>query len=389
MVTRMVRWLALAGAVAVALVASGCGSGSKQSGGSGTTAGSGSASLAEAQAVVDKALSPKGTFKQPAGDAPAPKPGATIALISCGQQIEGCAEAMASAAQAAQTIGWKTTLFDTKGDPTAAGSGIRQAIARKADGIYLYAIDCQYAKAPLEEAKAASIPVFQSQGMDCSDTDPNTPSLFSGSNVYSDGEGFFDFYKQAIAAVTDYAIVRHDGSAHVMFVGDDTLSLSKVAEASARATTAGCGDCSYTEVTVPLASIGTKLQGTVQQKLLQNPDTNTIIVAYQDLTLPASAAVRAAGRQNQVLVSVGEGGSASMDLVRGGAGRYVGTGFSNGWEGWAAIDGLNRLIAGGKPANSGIGVQLFDAEHNVPASGPFEPPIDFQSAYKASWGVRG
>lgn len=388
MVTRLVRWLALAGAaVAVVLVASGCGSSSADGGGAGKTADRGS--LAAAQAVVDEALGPRGTFRAPAGDAPAPEPGATIALISCGQQIEGCAEAMDGAAQAARAIGWKTTVFDTKGDPTAAGTGIRQAIARKADGIYLYAIDCQYAKAPLQEAKAASIEVFQSQGMDCSDADPQAPALFTGSNVYSDGEGFFDFFERAIAAETDYAIVEHDGAAHVMFVGDDTLSLSKVAEEATRATVARCGGCTYTAVSAPLASIGTKLQGTVQQKLLQNPKTNAIVVAYQDLTLPANAAVRAAGRQSQVLVSVGEGGSASMDLVRSGAGRFVGVGFSNRWEGWAAVDGLNRLLAGKQPANSGIGVQLFDADHNVPASGPFQPPVDFEAAYLAAWGVRG
>lgn len=78
-----------------------------------------------------------------------------------------------------------------------------------------------------------------------------------------------------------------------------------------------------------------------------------------------------------------------MDLVRSGKGRYFGVGFSNVWEGWAAIDGLNRLLNGQKPANSGMGVQLYDADHNTPASGGYVPPVDFHAAYRASWGVGG
>jgi ribose transport system substrate-binding protein len=368
------------------LAVAGCGGGSKDGATTASTADAGS--LAKSQAVVDTALSAKGTFKAPAGDAPKPKAGAKIALISCGEQIEGCTEAMSSAKEAAGLLGWTTTLFDTKGDPASAGTGIRQAVANKVDGIFLYAIDCQYAKAPLAEAKAAKIPVYQSQGKDCNADDPKAESLFAGSNVYSEGEDFFAYFKRSIEAETDYTVVKAGGAAKIMYVGDDTFTLSKVAGEASKAAAARCAKCTYTAVTVSLSSIGTKLQGIVQQKLLQNPDTTAIVVPYQDITLGGvNAAVRAANKQGKILVSVGEGGPASMDLVRSGAGTYFGSGLSNNWEGWAAIDGLIRLMAGKEPANSGIGIQLYDADHHVPASGGYVPPVDYEAAYKASWGV--
>jgi hypothetical protein len=35
---------------------------------------------------------------------------------------------------------------------------------------------------------------------------------------------------------------------------------------------------------------------------------------------------------------------------------------------------------GTPPADSGLGWQLADKDHGIPASGPFVPPIDFKAA---------
>lgn len=379
------RSAVLAGLALVAVLAVGCGGGSSSDESSG---GDSSAVLSKSKKTVEKLLGPKGTYKEPEGGAPKPADGAKIALVSCGQQIEGCAETMAAAEEAASELGWTTTLFDTKGDPTQANTAIRQAIAQNMQGVFTYAIDCEYAKAGLEEAKKAGVPVYQAQGRDCNESDPGAPALFAGSNVYSEGEGWFDYIDRVIRSQVDYAIAKTDADTNVMFLADDTLALSKEAAVSAKDATEACSTCSYTEVIVPITSIGTKLQGQVQQQLLKNPDTNAIVVAYQDLMLGGgSAAVQQSGKQDDILMSTGEGGTASMDLVRSGDGTYFGYGFSAAWEGWAAIDALNRMLAGQEPANSGIGIQLYDAEHNTPESGPYEPPIDFRSAYLKSWGA--
>jgi len=63
------------------------------------------------------------------------------------------------------------------------------------------------------------------------------------------------------------------------------------------------------------------------------------------------------------------------------------SGLDNEAEAWSAIDALNRLFQGATPVSSGIGVQIYDAEHNLPASGPYVSPIDYQSVYRAAWAV--
>jgi ribose transport system substrate-binding protein len=57
------------------------------------------------------------------------------------------------------------------------------------------------------------------------------------------------------------------------------------------------------------------------------------------------------------------------------------------WTGWAAVDTLNNLFQGKAPAFSGLGWQLVDPAHNLPASGPWVSPIDFKAIYKKAWGV--
>ena len=48
---------------------------------------------------------------------------------------------------------------------------------------------------------------------------------------------------------------------------------------------------------------------------------------------------------------------------------------------------MNSFFLGQPPADSGIGWTMVDKDHNLPASGEFVPPVDFQAQYKAAWGV--
>src|SRR5207244_3512101 len=72
--------------------------------------------------------------------------------------------------------------------------GIRQAIAAKADGIILWAVDCAPVKAPLQDAKKAGIPVVGWEAIDCDQTIDKAgqvkasgqPGLFSATITYPD-----------------------------------------------------------------------------------------------------------------------------------------------------------------------------------------------------------
>jgi len=62
--------------------------------------------------------------------------------------------------------------------------------------------------------------------------------------------------------------------------------------------------------------------------------------------------------------------------------------YPTGWLGWATIDTLNSVFHGQQPQESGIGWQLIDLQHNLPAAGKgWEPAVDYVAAYKKAWGV--
>ena len=48
---------------------------------------------------------------------------------------------------------------------------------------------------------------------------------------------------------------------------------------------------------------------------------------------------------------------------------------------------MNSVFRKTPPVDSGLGWVMADAEHNVPASGPFDPRIDYRSQYRKAWAV--
>ncbi len=82
----------------------------------------------------------------------------------------------------------------------------------------------------------------------------------------------------------------------------------------------------------------------------------------------------------------GEGHKDELDLLRDGKITAVNI-FASDWEGWAAIDTMNSVFRKTPPVDSGLGWVMADAQHNVPASGAFDPRIDYRSEYRKAWAV--
>jgi len=392
------RAAALAAAAALACgTAIGCGSSddadssastpaaaSTDGGGSGS--GGGAPGLAEAKANVERWL--KGTSTEPVTDgAPRMAAGKRIWVISCGQSLSSCARGTKGAVEAARAVGWSAQVFDTKGDLSSAGDGIRQAIAAKADGIYSYFIDCSYMRKPLEEAKAAGIPVVQSEGVDCDQSEPGAPSLFTWTTSYVEGD-MLTWIRDFGRAMTSYLIASTEGKGNILYVADNAAISTRAVVAGFKQEIDTCGECESKVVEYSFDEIARGLSQRVQDELLRNPGISAVGVAYDALLNGGvSEGVQQAERTGRELtLTAGEGQDATMDLVRDGV-VAAGVGLDNEWEGWSAVDSLNRLFAGRRPVSSGIGIQLYDKDHNTPESGPYVSTVDFRSAYKKAWGV--
>jgi ribose transport system substrate-binding protein len=151
---------------------------------------------------------------------------------------------------------------------------------------------------------------------------------------------------------------------------------------------AKCSSCSVVAtVDFKAAELGPALQQKAASILLQHPEANAVKIPYTAAALLGiSAAVSASSKASSLYVMGGEGFGPELDLIRAKKGVSAVNVISSEWVGWSAIDTLNSLFLGQPPADSGIGWTLADAEHNIPPSGDFVPPVDFKAAYKKAWG---
>ena len=59
------------------------------------------------------------------------------------------------------------------------------------------------------------------------------------------------------------------------------------------------------------------------------------------------------------------------------------------WFGWASVDELNRSFAGQPPVSEGLGLPARRLQAQPAAAGqPYQPKIDYVSAYKSAWHVK-
>ena len=174
----------IVGAVATVIAAAGCSS-SGSSAGSTPTSSSKSAAVSSLTATVVPGVPTLAQLKlgfetSPPKTGPAPAKGKTVWWVSCGQSIPECSTPAAAAKKAATEVGWTFHVADgaldvNNGYPAA----IRTAIAAHPDAIVVHGIDCAAIEQPLQEAKAAHIPVLGVEANDC------PKSLFAGPMMYS------------------------------------------------------------------------------------------------------------------------------------------------------------------------------------------------------------
>lgn len=378
-------------ALALSLVACG-GSSSTSSETSPSSGESSSSELAAAESKLSELY--KGTYANPPAKSPKPEAGKQVWIISTSQAITIVAEAAQGAQNAGKQLGWDIHVFDAKGDPANYLTGVRQAIAAGAEGLVLLYVDCQYVQPGLEEAEREGIEVTAVEASDCNQTNPKDEPLFGYVVNYQEGP-FHQWIEQWGAAQATWDIVTNHGEAKVVEFKETDNQATLLSSKGFGEELATCPDCSIVDtVSFTAADLGQGLEQKAQQAFIANPDANSIEVPYDAvLTLGVLSALRASGLSGQIHVMGGEGNPANLDLIRNDEGQDAAVGLPAPWEGYAAMDGLNRLFAGEDPykVSSGIGIQIVDTEHNLPASGPYEPigkdgqPISFEDLYAKAW----
>lgn len=348
----------------------------------------------DAKALVDRAY--KGNFHQPPSKGPKAVPGKNVWIISCYQALDSCRLPAAGTEAAARDLGWKSTVVDGQLNTSVQGDAINQAAGAGADAVALVGIDCSAVQGPLSAAKAKGVAILAVFAFDCDDpslTNPG-PSLIDiaalppGLPTQRSSAILYGRIKAA------YAMVSTSGKAVVVDeVSPTNLPLSYISQGFQKqlATCPGCKIAKTVEFTNDDILNG-KLKDGLTVALQQNPNVTTIQVPIDPL-FQLSVLSATAGRRDIQLLG-GEGLPANIDLIRSGA-QTTALAVAHEWGGYASLDMANRLFAGEKIADmplEGVGFQLVDKDHNLPAAGPYVPldaeghQIDFVAAYRKVWG---
>jgi len=356
-------------------------------GGDGTSDGGTSAATVDLQQIDDElqTLLAGESYEEPRSSGPAPQEGKKIWVFSCLEAVETCSVPAHAAVEAAELLGWDVTLYDTRSEPARIAEAVRQSIAAGADGVTLWGLDCeQIGPQPLRELREAGVKVSAAESQDC-----ETP-LFDAVVSYAEGS-YPEWFHAFGAAQATALIAATEGTAKVLvFDGPiEAVSLGIPRDGFKEKLLASCPECEIVEtVQFTIPDIGPPLEQKAQQAFVKHPEADAVYVT-SDSTLAAGVtpALRASGRASEVFVQAAEGQSSTMAELRDGTFSAAGVGGAHEWEAYQTIDNLIRLFAGEEPVSSGIGLQVYDNEHNVPAEGRYQPPVDFEAAYRKAWGL--
>jgi ribose transport system substrate-binding protein len=333
----------------------------------------------------------RGVTGQPPTSAPPVPAGKTIWVVSCGQAVPTCVTPARAVSDAARAVGWTPKICDGQLNPNGWSACIRQGVGARADVVATIGLDCASVQTALKEAAAAHVTTIGVGGNDCDVT--GGTKTFSAVTRQLPDRTDQQWWHTMGALQADWIIGRTHGQAKVLSVQfADALWGPWITEGltAELATCAGCtivGGVRLTNQDVATNALATKFS----TALLQHSDANAVSVPIDGwFHIGLAQAITASGRSAQLAVIGALGEAGNLELIRHGLGEDATVGFSEVWEGWAAVDAAIRVLDGQPVVPAGVGLQVVDAQHGLPAAGrlfEYTPAVDFIAGYKKAWGV--
>jgi ribose transport system substrate-binding protein len=343
--------------------------------------------VAEAQAIVAKA-SEAPTFAAPAGvgavDVAALK-GKKVAIINLVKAVPILTQWEDEMTTALEGSGVEITSVDGKFDPNEWGRGIEQAIAAKADVIFLLGVPPTAVAPQIAEAKKAGIPVLASlQG-------------YAGKSVAAvadlTGDIGFD-YRTPGKLMGAWFVADSQGKGNALIMSsDDNSSSPDVWGAMEEEIARLCPDCKVKreDSTVPQWSDGT-LQQRTKALVQEDPTITHILAVYDGMTLAIEPGLVEAGVADKIRVAGFNGTPAVMANVQKGTAVKMDVGNPNMWFSAGAADAIYAVLTGKKPIEDpGVPFRIFTPENLTGVDTSKEDPnnwygIDPLGGYRALWG---
>lgn len=375
------RWAPVAVASMIMLTACGGGGDDNSSG----PVGEGAAAEAAEAAKTDAEAGLAGRFGELPSEPNPATPGKSIWIIVSGLASPTAANSARNLETAGKLLGWDVQVFDGQLDPGNWIPGIRQALATNPDGLVTIGIDCPAVKGGLEDAKKADVPVVGYYSLDCSEIDDGAESLMTQVSFGDRYTDVADLFRSWGADAAAWIINANEGDAKVISVSNQEYNILKFYQDGFDARIAECESCSVTQVDYLATEFGAVVQGKLEAALVKDPEANGVQATVNPELGPIQA-IQASGRANDLAAVGGFGLASDFDAIRAGSLDAVAA-WPDEWFAFAVADTLNSLFNGTEPRDGGVGWQLVDADHNLPADGDFEADQPYVDAFKASWGV--
>jgi ribose transport system substrate-binding protein len=382
--------------VLAAGAALGCGSSSSSGGGGGGGGGAGSdgdAAAAVKAAQTQVAVAQKGRMTQPPSDPSPAAKGKNVWIIESSAAAPSVTIPGKAAQEAGAALGWKTTVYDAKGDPGNYTKGVTTAIANGAQGIVLIAIDCSYVKGSLEQAKAKGIAVSEVYAFDCDDTNPGSPSLFNADISFGDRyASLIKAWEQWGSDTAAWIIANTGGKAVPVVLHTDQIAVLVSYQKGFEARMSECKTCKVDNVNWNVVSAGTPaaLSSLLQNATLKNPAINSSMYGSTVTSGYNQAILSLGNKAKDMKVIAGLGLPDEFALIKAGKGLNATTAWPQQWIAYAAMDSLNSVFNGKPTRDEGIGWQIIDDSNadQMPEQGKiWQGNDEFRSVYEKSWGV--
>lgn len=301
-----------------------------------------------AQAKVDEASAiPTFTLDAPAFDVTKAE-GKTIVNVPITEQIPYVKAVDVEMERVAKKYGVKWVNYQNGGTPTEWSKGIDYGIQVKADLIIAHSgINPEVIIPALQRAKRAGIPVI-------------------ATHTYQDGEEPPAAVKDLLASTTtvpfarsgqlqaDYVVAQSGCEAKPLIITTNDLLASKhILKGMKDEFAELCPELEPGVIDVPVGQWGTNIKPEVQSYLVKNPDTDWVMASYDDQTVPAIAAIQAAGKGGSVKMTAYNGTPANVKQIQDGDILAADVGESINWLAWSVVDQSFRILSGVEPTEGG------------------------------------
>ncbi|HEY6761558.1 MAG TPA: sugar ABC transporter substrate-binding protein [Baekduia sp.] len=373
------------GLMAVGVAACGSSSDSSSSSSSGSSSAGTSAVVTKAKAAVAAAQKPWTTWDGPTASAKPPKD-VNLAIVVCAGVVAGCVQPGQEAQKAAQSLGWKTKVYDGKGDPSVQSRVVTQAVNSGANAILLAGVDPAAIQDAMSAAKQAKIPVGDmTQGI--------APS---GGIAFDIGAN----YEKAGVLAGQWIVADSGGKATVLPTNDKEFASTHAIVDGAVSVLKQCASCSVKPADFFVASnIGNGLGQRIASDIQRDPKINYVIGAFDPAVSDMVPAIQNAGLGSRVKIISNVGLEQNLGFIRDGNVQAADVVFDNQYVGYAAVDQMIRTLTGAPLSkSSGETDPRYIYNENVPyhlvtkanvgdPKQPWHADIDTVARFDKLWGV--